>query len=189
LLTSTDEDRIVREHEALARKVACKFVRQGQAMGLEFGDLMQHARIGLLRAARGFDPTRGVKFSSYAATAMQRHIRRALDEGGMVRVPSWARQAGAEAPSVLSLDFPATEEGSDTLGDLIVAEDDTQEQAISRVACEQLLSTLKEKERLAVRLYVGEELSLRQVARVMRCTPQNVSITVKKALAKLTASA
>jgi RNA polymerase primary sigma factor len=57
--------------------------------GLSFLDLIQEGNIGLMRAVRKFDHTRGVKFASYASLWIKQFIVRALmDQVKTIRVPS-----------------------------------------------------------------------------------------------------
>jgi RNA polymerase sigma factor (sigma-70 family) len=68
-------------HEA--RKVAGRF--------LDRSDLTQEGYLGLLRAAKRFDPDRGLRFSTYARWWVRAQITRAVDQGGrVVRLPGAA---------------------------------------------------------------------------------------------------
>ncbi|MET8986967.1 sigma-70 family RNA polymerase sigma factor [Nonomuraea wenchangensis] len=68
----------------LVRKIAGKY----QDQGLEFEDLYQHGLLGLMRAVRKFDVTKGYKFSTYATWWIKQKITRAIaDEGHIIRVP------------------------------------------------------------------------------------------------------
>ncbi|MEU6071224.1 sigma-70 family RNA polymerase sigma factor [Streptomyces sp. NPDC047082] len=63
-------------------------VRHYLEQGLDYEDLVQHGALGLMRAARKFDPTMGNKFSTYAAWWIRQSITRAIaDEGALIRVP------------------------------------------------------------------------------------------------------
>ncbi|RPI25713.1 MAG: sigma-70 family RNA polymerase sigma factor [Chloroflexota bacterium] len=64
------QDTLVRRHEGL---VHCILRRQA-AGGLAYAELVQEGRIALWRAVLGFDPGRGVAFSTYAGTAIERRI-------------------------------------------------------------------------------------------------------------------
>ena len=56
--------------------------------GVALGDLVSEGNLGLLAAARRFDPTRGVRFVSYASWWIRQAILRALTEHApLVRVP------------------------------------------------------------------------------------------------------
>ncbi|WP_316755395.1 sigma-70 family RNA polymerase sigma factor [Streptomyces herbicida] len=63
-------------------------VRHHMEQGLDYDDLVQHGVLGLLRAARKFDPTMGNKFSTYATWWVRQSITRGIaDEGALIRVP------------------------------------------------------------------------------------------------------
>ena len=54
-----------------ARKLACAL--------MEIEDLRQHGYIGLLSAAERFDPSRDIRFSTYARWWVRAHVTRALE--------------------------------------------------------------------------------------------------------------
>ncbi|MCX5040600.1 sigma-70 family RNA polymerase sigma factor [Streptomyces sp. SYP-A7193] len=63
-------------------------VRSHLNQGLDYEDLVQHGVLGLMRAARKFDPTMGNKFSTYATWWIRQSITRAIaDEGALIRIP------------------------------------------------------------------------------------------------------
>jgi len=68
------QDTLLRRHEGL---VHCILRRQA-AGGLAYAELVQEGRIALWRAVLGFDPGRGVAFSTYAGTAIERRIWQAV---------------------------------------------------------------------------------------------------------------
>ncbi len=63
--------------------------KQYQGIGkLSLSDLINEGNMGLMMAARKYDPTRGVKFISYAVWWIRQHIMGAIDNvGDLVRIP------------------------------------------------------------------------------------------------------
>lgn len=80
---------LITAHHRLAVAIAAKF----RAYGLPLGDLIQEGTIGLLEAANRFDPTREVRFSTYATwwirASLQDYI---LRNWSMVRTGTTAAQ-------------------------------------------------------------------------------------------------
>lgn len=53
--------------------------------GIEYDDLVQAGCVGLVKAADGFDPTRGLCFSTYAVPLILGEMRHLFREGGAVK--------------------------------------------------------------------------------------------------------
>jgi RNA polymerase sporulation-specific sigma factor len=54
--------------------------------GIEYDDLFGAGCLGLCKAAKGFDPSRGLCFSTYAVPVILGEIRRLFRDGGAVKV-------------------------------------------------------------------------------------------------------
>ncbi len=75
---------------ALNRLVECNlrfvvaYAKRFRNMGLSFLDLIHEGNLGLIEAARRFDPTRGVRFISYAVWWIRQAMMHALSTQGRV---------------------------------------------------------------------------------------------------------
>ncbi|MFE4411334.1 RNA polymerase sigma factor RpoD/SigA [Streptomyces sp. NPDC056821] len=70
------------------QRLVWKIAQGYQGHGLDIEDLVQHGSIGLMRAVRKFDATKGYKLSTYATWWIKQSITRAIaDEGTLIRVP------------------------------------------------------------------------------------------------------
>lgn len=98
-------DRLIVENLGLVHACANRF----RGRGIEYDDLYGAGCIGLVKAANGFDPTRGFAFSTYAVPAILGEIRRLFRDGGTVKVGRAARE---RARRLLSL----RDELSESLG-------------------------------------------------------------------------
>jgi RNA polymerase primary sigma factor len=77
-------DKIVRHNLRFVVSVA----KQYQHLGLWLGDLVNEGNIGLMKAARRFDVSRGFKFISYAVWWIRQAILQAINEKALkIRVP------------------------------------------------------------------------------------------------------
>ncbi len=76
---------VIMEKYAYIAKI---LTRRFAGKGLEEDDIYQSACIGLMNAAKRFDPTRGIQFASYATPTILGEIKRLFrDKGNCVKVP------------------------------------------------------------------------------------------------------
>jgi RNA polymerase sigma factor (sigma-70 family) len=68
------QDELMRQHEALVHFI----LRQRVHGDLPYEDLLQEGRIALWQAILHYDPRRGIAFSTYAGTAIQNQMWRAV---------------------------------------------------------------------------------------------------------------
>jgi len=85
-------DQLIEANAAVARSMAARYRNRG----IDVDDLEQVALMGLVKAARRFDPTAGHDFMSYAVPTVRGELRRHFrDSGWMIRVPRRLQQMQA----------------------------------------------------------------------------------------------
>ncbi len=84
-------------------QVATDVARRYRSRGVASEDLEQVASLGLVKAVRGFDPSRATDFLSYAVPTIRGEVRRYFrDHGWAVRPPRTVQQAQARITAVES---------------------------------------------------------------------------------------
>ncbi|HEV8410811.1 MAG TPA: RNA polymerase sigma factor RpoD/SigA [Gemmatimonadaceae bacterium] len=167
-----------------------------QHRGVPLGDLIGEGNVGLLRAARRFDPALGVRFISYAVWWIRQALQSAVArQSSVVRVPIVvARAEGGSRPADISLDTPLGSGGNQTLLDLIGSGEE-ESAAIEGAATEyasrieEALSRLPERDAKILRLQFGldggREHSLVEIGQLMGVTRERVRQLRDRALRRL----
>ncbi len=119
---------------------------QMRRQGFRYEDMVQEGTLGLMRATETFDPSRGVRFSTYCVYWIRAKLQRFLQKIDKDDIPSVAGalmeeddhgQRRRPRARALSLERPV-EAGEDrTLGDVIAAEEEGPEDATLRFEREQ----------------------------------------------------
>ena len=76
------KERLLVENNNLIKSI----VRRYLGKGVEYDDLYQLARMGLLKAINGFDESFGVRFSTYAVPMIAGEIKRFMRDDGSIKV-------------------------------------------------------------------------------------------------------
>ena len=87
---------MMENNTGLVRGLAYRF----RGRGVELEDLVQIGSIGMLKAIRSFDVSRGTAFSTYAVPLIVGEIRRFLRDDGPVKVGRRHKQLGASLLSI-----------------------------------------------------------------------------------------
>ncbi|MBQ3503763.1 MAG: RNA polymerase sigma factor RpoD/SigA [Oscillospiraceae bacterium] len=243
-LTAEEEREIARrcaegDEEAIRQMVnsnlrlVVSVAREYAGRGVALLDLIQEGSIGLLAAARKFDYTRDLRFSTYATKWIRQGVTRCLmNHGSSIRVPlhtaerirrvevarsELLQETGTEpdtaqiakkcgmteervvqllqlSPQVFSLDIPTGEEEEDSLQSLVedIQAPQPQEELVRREMeriLEELLSSLKDRERQILRLHFGLEgdrcYSLEEISKMLGVSKERVRQVEKHAMEKL----
>jgi RNA polymerase sporulation-specific sigma factor len=89
---SEAEAELLELNMGLVRSIALRF----RGRGIETEDLIQIGSIGLIKAVRSFDGSRGCVFSTYAVPMVMGEIRRTLRDDGLIKVSRTQKRLGAE---------------------------------------------------------------------------------------------
>ena len=84
-------EELMRLNAGLVQSIAVKF----GGRGVDFEDLTQIGNIGMLKAIRSFDLSRGVVFSTYAVPLIFGEIRRFLRDDGLIKICRPQKRLGA----------------------------------------------------------------------------------------------
>lgn len=82
MVDTLTRDQFIESNLPLVHSLCKRFIGRG----IEYDDLYQAGCVGLIKAADGFDETRGLCFSTYAVPVILGEIRRLFRDGGSVKV-------------------------------------------------------------------------------------------------------
>lgn len=82
MIATEQREQFICSHIGLVHSCARRFAGRG----MEYDDLFQAGCEGLIKAADGFDTSRGLQFSTYAVPVILGEMRRLFREGGTVKV-------------------------------------------------------------------------------------------------------
>ncbi len=89
-------DALVNNNYGLVHSCANKFRKRG----VEYDDLFQAGCIGLIKASRNFDESRGFAFSTYAVPVILGEIRRIFRDGGSVKIGRTLKEKSRNAMKI-----------------------------------------------------------------------------------------
>jgi RNA polymerase primary sigma factor len=157
-----DEAAVARLVEANLRFVV-SYAKRYRGLGVSLLDLIHEGNLGLIEAARRFDPTRNVKFITYAVWWIREAIVHALsDQTRAFSFPPKLFAVLGTGTDDVSLSDPGAGDGSRPIGERL-AQDQVppiEEEMMHRADLDELASALADldgKEREIVRLRFGLE--------------------------------
>jgi RNA polymerase primary sigma factor len=188
-------------------KIVVTIANKNKGRGIEVDDLIQQGNLGLIEALKRFDPTKNVRFTTFAGSYVLKSINKLIDDcGRVVRIPVnqeyeryLDKKAGKEVANlspVLIDDFVANDDESSTKAVNMFSVEPAVEVEHDRnhvnAKANQLLGQLKEKDRKVVELFYGVNCSgsrsAKDIAEELGMTPVRVYQVLnasKKALKQL----
>ncbi len=85
------ESELMEKNFGLVRSIALRF----RDRGVEYEDLVQIGSIGMFKAIKSFDMSKGTAFSTYAVPLIIGEIRRFIRDDGLIKVSRIYKQQGA----------------------------------------------------------------------------------------------
>lgn len=132
-------------------------------------DLLQEARIGLLKAIQSYDPNKGIDLLPYAKTCIHNHIISAMNEAKAQKHAALNRSVDLESATLFSYDNP--------LDILIIREH-------LEAVLSDAQSALSDLEKKVLLLYL-EGISYKKIANRLQITEKSVSNALCRIRSKL----
>ena len=83
MLKTTNEQKLVTDNIGLINMAVKKYL----GFGVDYDDLFQIGAVGLVKAAKAFDSSKNLRFSTYAVTKIVGEIKTYLRDNGEIKVP------------------------------------------------------------------------------------------------------
>jgi RNA polymerase sigma factor (sigma-70 family) len=162
--------RLVNDNRRLVDYMVNRYLKRYYVPSMERDDLVSWGMMGLVNAARAWDPARSNSFSTLACRAIERMIIRGVNR-------EWHPE---EAHATLSLDELMSgdgESGSDRFIDQLPADENIERTLMATersVSVKSALETLPEEQRRLIERHYLEDESVQQIAAELGLTRQGV---------------
>lgn len=91
--TEIEKEEFVKQNLGLVHSCANRM----RGKGIEYDDLFSAGCLGLIKAIDGFDPDRGIMFSTYAVPVILGEIKRLFRDGGYIKVSRSIKETAMKA--------------------------------------------------------------------------------------------
>jgi len=215
MLTESKRSGLLKELVIGNLRFVISVAKQYQNQGMDLPDLISEGNVGLIRAAKEFDPTKKVRFISYAVWWIKQSIMASLnDNARTIRLPSniiqdlqklkkeplsedgaqtHTKKGSLSLPYCVSLSDKINEEG-DQLVDIVVNHNaDNPQQFLEdeegrKAHVRKALNVLNDKEKIIITKYFGldgVECNLEDLGEEFGCTKERIRQLKEKAMKKL----
>jgi RNA polymerase sigma factor (sigma-70 family) len=185
LRSEPEVERLVQENQKLVMYEVSRYLKRYYFGDMESEDLVSWGMIGLLHAARAWDPGRTASFPTLACRAIQRMIirgvRREWKPEQAAATVSLDEVMGAEEGAGAPVRFVhRMASGQNVEGELLVGE--------RRAAVRAAVAALSGSERRLIERHYYQEVSITALAAELGVSRQGVYVRQRKALRQLRAS-
>lgn len=139
-------EKLVAQHTGLVKSVA---MRLSFVYGEEVEDLMQIGYVGLIKAIRGFDESKGYKFSTYAVPMITGEIKSQLRDQGRIKVSRSIKKDIAIIKRAEEL-FALKNGKSPKISDLVEGTNLTEEQVVQALQAKDALNNMENYEEVGL---------------------------------------
>jgi RNA polymerase sigma factor (sigma-70 family) len=177
-----DVERLVHENEKLVHSVVSRYLKRYFVPGMEREDLVSWGMIGLVNAARAWDPERAGSFSTLAYRVIERTIAR-----GVMR--EWKPEQAALTVSLdAAVSGEETGEPEESFLELTAGEQDLERDILkdaTQAAVRTAVAGLPEAQRRLIELHFYEEVPVAEAAEALGVSRQGAYQRRRDALRKL----
>lgn len=134
------------EHTGLVKTIARRLCH---VYGEEFEDVVQIGYIGLIKAIKGFDETRGFKFSTYAVPLITGEIRSVLRDQGRIKV-SRSTKSDIAALKKAEENFISEFDRSPRLSELVMMTGFSEERVMQALQAQDAMKNIEDYENVNI---------------------------------------
>ena len=181
-------------------------VRRYQCTAIERDDMLQVGRIGVIKAVRSYDETRGASFHTHARNKIMSEIRHHVrDHKFSIRIPAWLTEEiskiSREAPQTVNdneddretelrqmlITVESLDDFEDHESDRYLADNSQvfEPQLLHSNAVADILKGLTARDKRLLMLFYGEDYTLSDLAELYGATEPQVNTWIRTALKKV----
>lgn len=168
----------VEDHLGLARKIASEYYRRTKGK-YTYDEIESTAFMGLLKAVKNFNESRGFKFSTYATPTIKGEIQ------NMFRSDKWYFVKRGVPQEMLSVNFVIDSTNNIEMQDVLEDEENLEENLVNKMTVKKLFDLLTERDKKIVYLYFYKRLSQCQISDITGLSQTHVSRIIKNSLNKM----
>src|SRR4051794_21062828 len=180
--SEAEVERLVRENQKLVDYMVNRYLKRYFVGDMERDDLVSWGMIGLLQAARAWDPERSRSFSTLACKAIERMIIRGVSR-------EWKPEQAAATLSLDGLVFGDDAEGREArFIDQVQSEEDVEQELLDSetgIAVRSALEQLQPEQRRLIERHYYEGIPVRELAQELGLTRQGVYVRQRHILRQL----